>query len=273
MDTAEIVELILEFQEKDPGNRIPAEIAKKPEYAGRKIYDGVLCGVAAADDPVIVSLKNNKDANMDLMQPGEWLPGAKSVVSFFMPFAAWIVDENTGGEKISGAWLHGRIEGQAAIVQMASTLVKRILEEGNEALVPILDPRFRMNTNPSDDLPGYTSNWSERHVAFAAGLGTFGLSGGLITRLGTAGRLISIVTSLPLDPTPLPYDELLEYCSKCGTCIKACPPNAISFDHPKNNSLCDAWLEKIKEQENPYYGCGKCQCGMPCENGIPNSDL
>jgi len=48
-------------------------------------------------------------------------------------------------------------------------------------MAPALDKRFVIT-----DLQ---SNWSERHVAFIAGLGTFGLSRSLITPLGTAAGL------------------------------------------------------------------------------------
>ena len=41
-----------------------------------------------------------------------------------------------------------------------------------------------------------TSNWSERHIAYAAGLGTFGLCDGLITPLGKAMRCGSVVARL-----------------------------------------------------------------------------
>ena len=273
MDIEKMTELILEFQEKDPCNRISAEIAKKPEYAGRKIYENAVLGIAAADDPVIKSLKNNKEANIDLRQPEEWLSGAGTVISVFSSFAGWLVKENTGGDMPSDSWLHGRIEGQEAIVKMAQMLAKRIEEEGYAVVVPALDPRLKVYMKSTGDSPEYTSNWSERHVAYAAGLGTFGLSGGLITRLGTAGRFISIVTDLPLDPTPGTFELKQEYCKGCGACILACPVYAISANEPKDHSACDAWLEKVKEQENPYFGCGKCQSGMPCENSFPNTNL
>jgi epoxyqueuosine reductase QueG len=35
----------------------------------------------------------------------------------------------------------------------------------------------------------FSSNWSERHAAYTAGLGTFGLCDGLITPLGKAMRV------------------------------------------------------------------------------------
>ena len=270
MDTEKIFDWILEFQENDPSNRIPAEIAKSPEYIGKKIYEGALLAVAAVDDPIIVSLKNNKDANIDLMQPEEWLPGAKSVISVFQSYAKWIVEENTGGEMPSEGWLHARIEGQAENDKMSKKLSEEIQMNGNEVVAPAIDPRMKIYGEAKDNnTPEYTSNWSERHVAYAAGLGTFGLSRGLITELGTTGRLMSIITTLPLTPTKRTYEGLYDYCSKCGACARACPQEAISVEHFKDHAKCNVLIEKTRQMWAPYYGCGKCQCGMPCSSGIP----
>lgn len=268
MSPEKMTELILKLQVNNPINRISAGIAKKPEYADRKIFEGVACGIAAACDPTFELLINNKEANIDLMQPEEWLPGAKSVISVFMPFARWIVEENVGGDKPSDAWLHGRIDGQKAINEMSLILADKIRDMRLKAVIPALDPRLKVFAKSHGDFPEYTSNWSERHIAYIAGLGTFGLSHGLITRLGTAGRFMSIVTTLLPEQPSRPYTDLYEYCSKCGACIRACPPGAITADN-KDNSACDALLETVKEQMKPYYGCGKCQCGMPCTYGIP----
>ena len=258
-----MVEFILEFQEKNDANRLSDELAKKPEYAGRKIYEGVLCGIAAADDEIIKSLRSNNEANIDMTQPEEWLPGAESVISVFMPFSKWITEDNKGGDWPSEAWLNGRIEGQITVNQMTLALAEKIKEEGYEAVIPLFDPRFKANKSES------TSNWSERHVAFAAGLGTFGLSRGIITELGMAGRFGSLVTTLRIEPTPRPYTDLLEYCAKCGACIRNCPVKAISVENLKDNKLCDIFLDETRLKEDPYYGCGKCQCGVPCAFGIP----
>ena len=270
MDSKNMVEFILEFQENDQNNRISEEVAKKPEYIGKKIFDGAICGIAAADDPVILSLKDNKEAGLDMLLPEEWLPGAKSVVSFFLPFEHWITEENIGGDIPSAGWLHGRIEGQMAINKMSLALTKKVMEEGFETIVPALDPRFWCFTQAPDYVgPKYTCNWSERHVAFAAGIGTFGLSRGFISEIGTAGRLMSFITTLSLEPTPRPYEDLLEYCSKCCSCIPACPGKAISLEQLKDHVLCDEWTSKVREMFYPYYGCGKCQSGMPCAYTAP----
>jgi epoxyqueuosine reductase QueG len=221
---------------------------------------------------LIASLKENKDANIDILLPEQWLPGSKSVLSFFLPFARWITEENSGGCKPSGSWLHGRIEGQQALNNLSAVMVEKIRAEGFEALSPSLDPRMKIYPKAGEAGGGeYTSNWSERHIAFAAGLGTFGLSRNLITSRGSAGRFFSIITKLVLPQTKRAYESLYEYCSGCGACVRACPPKAISKERLKEHPLCDSFLKKILEEEDPYYGCGKCQCGVPCSGGIPQS--
>ena len=64
--------------------------------------------------------------------------------------------------------------------------------------------------------------------------------------------------------------ELENYCTKCGACIKRCPVNAISLEKGKNNVLCSGFLDRVLEKAGiPYYGCGKCQVGVPCEKRAP----
>jgi epoxyqueuosine reductase QueG len=270
LNETNMLDFIARMQEQDGQNLIGAEVAKKTIYVGKKIFDDVICGVVDADDAYIKTLKNNAEANIDMMQPREWLAGAKSVVSFFMPFARWIAEENIGGDWPSEGWLHGRVDGQKFSDKAFAALADQLRVEGHEAVVPSLDPRLKVYmkyAGHSESL--YTTNWSERHVAFAAGLGTFGLSRGIITKKGMAGRFMSVITTLALQPTPRPYTDLLEYCVKCGACVRYCPPRAISIERLKDHKLCDEFLVGVRKKEEPYYGCGKCQCGVPCAYGIP----
>ncbi|MCL2760544.1 MAG: 4Fe-4S binding protein, partial [Desulfuromonadales bacterium] len=115
----------------------------------------------------------------------------------------------------------------------------------------------------------YTSNWSERHIGFVAGLGTFGLSKGIITEKGMAGRMTSVITDLTLPVIKRAYKNTYEYCTMCGACVKNCPAKAISVKTGKDHKTCSNFLEMVKEKEPPYYACGKCQVKVPCEGNIP----
>ena len=103
------------------------------------------------------------------------------------------------------------------------------------------------------------------------GLGTFGLSKGLITRKGIAGRFGSIITELSILPDKRNYQDIYEYCNMCGECGKNCPVNAISIVKGKDHVICSKFIDKTEEKHKPRYGCGKCQIGVSCESSIPNT--
>ena len=271
MDKTSILELLKDFLDNDDSNKISAAASKRQEYAGRRFYDDPIVGYASPDDEYIVSLVKNTDANIDLMQPEEWLPNVKTVISVFSPFSEWMREENRSGNWPSTGWLYGRVNGQIAIDRMANALQAKLIEAGHEAVVPAADPRLKVymkRETKTDSL--FTSNWSERHVALAAGLGTFGISGGIITQKGMAGRLASIVTSLYLEPSPHDYSGRLDYCILCGKCAANCPGHAIDLkSKKKDHVLCERYLAQIRAVEEPFYGCGKCACDVPCENVRP----
>ena len=137
---------------------------------------------------------------------------------------------------------------------------------------------------PVQTSSGLSSKWSQRHVAYAAGLGTFGLSDGFITPAGIAIRIGSVVCDLAIPPTQRKYTGHHANClffsqGTCQKCAERCPAGAISArGHDKNK--CFAYLQemrKIAQQEGrtegyigkAYLGCGFCQTGVPCEDKIP----
>ena len=159
-------------------------------------------------------------------------------------------------------------------------LRKHVVEElgskGIDAVVPTLSPHWKFEMESKF---GFSSNWSERHAAFASGLGTFGACDGLITPKGKAHRVGSVVARVKLDPTPRPYTDHQAYClfyakNTCMECAKRCPVEAITKDgHDKTKCLGHVWdtcSKYIKEHfDFDGYGCGLCQTKVPCESGIP----
>jgi ferredoxin len=180
-----------------------------------------------------------------------------------------------GGDWPSDEWLHGFADGQAFLNQLGRHLKVELIKAGYGSLVPSSDERFWGRTGFNNSLPSdllYTSNWSERHAAFVCGLGTFGLSEGLITSKGMAGRFGSIITEMYLSPDRREYQNVDECCTRCGKCAKNCPVNAISLEEGKNHSICSKFLGQILEKYWPRYGCGKCQINVPCESKIPQKN-
>ena len=275
------------FMEESGLNRIPAELAVSPECAGVQIYEEPLVGIAAANDPLFTGeFKEPQVIGEHFRAPEEWVPGAASVASFFLPFTEAVRRSNRTHEDVpydpaitnqrcSALWLHARVEGQKLVAMLSLRLCEFVQEAGFRAVAPSLSPDFRM-ASP------FSSNWSERHVAFAAGLGTFGLSKGLITAKGMAGRLGSLVTDAPMAPTPRPYTSPFEYCTMCGACARRCPAGAIDVARGcalgKDQLVCGPYVKgSYLPPHGPdgieRYGCGKCQVGVPCEHGIPKRQV
>lgn len=267
--SAKLEKFVLESGE----NAISPDVALRPELAGIRFFDAPLMGCTEADDPIFAEMKSNPKAYGDgLRLPGDWLPGAKSVVSFFMPYTEEIkVCDREGSNLPTDEWLHARIEGQE-FLQKACVELKNALEaEGYNAIIPAISEDFQSGNDPERAKRGeplFVSNWSERHAAYAAGLGTFGLSKQLITEKGVCGRFGSLITDAPLETTPRKYSEPYEYCNFCGVCAQRCPVGAMG-EEEKDNGICYEFISKTKALFPPRYGCGKCQIGVPCEKGIP----
>jgi epoxyqueuosine reductase QueG len=224
------------------------------------IWDEPLVGVASCADPLWHILKQPEVVGPQHRSPQEWLPRAQAVVSYFLPFTQAIRQSNWEDGLPSKEWLYGRYEGEMINHALARYIAKLVIGAGGEAVVPVLDYQFAQTDS--------RSNWSERHVAYIAGLGTFSLTRALITAKGAAGRFGSVVVDLELVPTPRLYEEKDEYCSKCGACISRCPVQAID-DKGKDHRICCTYIDQVRDIYQPKYGCGKCQTHVPCESVNP----
>ena len=262
-----------DYVQNSSENRVQKEIAMRPDLEGLLIFEVPIFGYASAEDSCFTECKKPGVIGPHFMTPAEWLPGAKTVISVFLPFTVQVREANRQNMTWpADEWLHARIEGQAFQNEMCRFLEDLLKEEGFSALAPTIDPR-RSSVSPftSDrkEQNYYTCNWSERHAAYAAGLGTFGLSRGLISRKGVAGRYLSIISDIQFEADKRPYTGIYGYCINCGACIRNCPAKAISREKGKNHWLCSAFLDSVKEKQAPYYGCGKCQVKVPCEERAP----
>ena len=240
------------------------------EDSGEEIalYQPPLFGYASAGDEIFDSFRQPSVIGPHFRKPQEWLANAKTVVSFFLPFTEAVRQSNRTQQAVPGeAWLYGRVEGQRCMAAFCQALVDWLCAQGCGAVAPCCSEKFWTVSEPeAEGGLSYTSNWSERHVAYACGLGTFGLSKGLITEKGMAGRFGSIVTDWQAEPTPRAYTEVYEHCTRCGACAQRCPGAAISLEGGKDHHRC---LQYQKEHIMPYtaprFGCGLCQTGVPCE--------
>ena len=175
-------------------------------------------------------------------------------------------------------WNHTRWYGQDFNFKLQRYVVSLLEELGHEAIAPELAKFWETRELPD----GMASNWSQRHTAYAAGLGTFSLSDGFITPKGIAMRCGSVVTDAVLTPTPRVYENHLSNClfyrdGSCSRCIERCPVGAIS-EQGHDKKKCRQYLREqraiLKEMGREGYighydGCGLCQTKVPCETRIP----
>lgn len=277
MKREELEKLILDVFHSTPGNRVAKENAIEESCVGVQMFEAPLVGVASAKDELFEKFHETGVIGPWFRSPKRWLSEAETVVSLFFPFTKEVRDSNRECNGVpSSLWLHGRIEGQSFIAEFMKRLREEITAQGIQACVPALDERFLsvmggkgLEDYPEADERTYGSNWSERHAAYVCGLGTFGLSKGLITKKGMAGRFGSIILDLPLPADHRDYTGIYDYCTRCGRCIVRCPVDAISFEKGKDHVICEGKLKETKVTYAPRLGCGKCQVSVPCECQIP----
>jgi epoxyqueuosine reductase len=247
-----------------------------------------LTGFSRGDDPLYLQFK--RDIGFFYWTPLEIFeksfPALKTVAAK-LTVISWILPQTEKSKKDnrketkhpSERWARSRKFGEDFNMQLREHLVTLLQGRGVEAVAPSLSPYFAIE---SSDRFGASSTWSERHAAFASGLGTFGLCNGLITPAGKAMRCGSVVARMGIPPTPRPYDGPHAYClffsrGTCGACIKRCPAGAISGEG-HNKERCMEYLYTVT---SPYanstfgfdtYACGLCQTGVPCESGIPATE-
>ena len=283
MTNQAFVDQILDFAAASPDNYVQEEDAICPELAGLKLFEAPVVGFASADDALFTTeYKKEGVIHPEYLTPAQWLPGARTVISFFLPLTKAVKESNrhrldvpyVAGipQTCSAQWLHARIEGQIFVNKITDHMQQLLKKEGFETICPTTSGTLRLITP-------FISTWSERHAAYAAGLGTFGLSKGLITPKGIAVRFGSVITNAEFCPTKRAYSDPFEYCTMCGACMPKCPVNAIDqakgCAQGKDQSVCGPYVKSGHlpphgPNRRVRYGCGKCQVGVPCESGIPD---
>ena len=105
-------------------------------------------------------------------------------------------------------WLRTRGEWEAMIAKIVGNIISQLSNDGIEAVA--IDEIKEFSRHISENF-GIASNWSHRYTAFVAGIGTFGLSDGLITEKGKAMRFTSLIINKKLKPTVRPYHGHQDY--------------------------------------------------------------
>lgn len=248
-------------------------------------FDNPIVGYASGDDPIFDFFKQDIGpfyfTPLDAFEKIYPDSGVKSceltVISWVLPHIAKTkLDNRKETLYPSERWARGKKNGLLVNINLQKHLIKKLNESGIRAMAPCSPPHWSVNVSEKYK---DASSWSERHTAFAAGLGTFGLCDGLITSVGKAMRCGSIIAERRITPTPRPYKSHTEFClflteGKCGVCISRCPVGAIS-EKGHDKEKCKNHVDKnCVEHSKLNYNidinvCGLCQTKVPCESMIP----
>jgi len=236
-----------------------------------------LAGFADAKGTYVQSLRDV--VHPEHQMPQEVLEDAKVIIAVFVPFGRWLAKTNTGAGLASPEWAESYELTNAMLGRLGEHLIETLHKLGYEGRIPSEARVFYRDE--------VISHWSFRHIAYAAGLGTFGLNNMLITEKGCAGRITTVVTDLDVVPDAPKKEEscLWKKNGTCGACIRKCPAQALtaeSFDRYKCFEQCLKNAEIYTSFGNSYASapgqeaaesgsevCGKCLAALPCTYGIP----
>ena len=256
---------------------------------GEKAFDAPLVGFSNGADPLfeqyVAHIGDFYLTPLDIFNksfPREKTvaPGDLTVINWVLPSSSRTRNEQAAAVKRPcERWVMVRHYGELFNESLRRSLVARLSEAGIQAVAPVLEP-FWSQSDTGPYAP--CSNWSERHAAYAAGLGTFGLCDGLITPVGKAMRTGSVVARVAIPPSERPYTDRHAYClhyshGTCGKCIPRCPVKAISESGHDKQTCMRYTTQKMKDYALDTYGisvsvCGICQAGIPCTAHIPHPD-
>ena len=276
--------IICDFWASAPSNSLHLE-------TGEKAWVIPQVAIAQGDDPLF--LRNKEMIGSFLWTPEEAyalaFPDAPApanelrVISYVLPQTPETrADQRMEKTVPAERWARSRFHGEAFNCDLRLHLAETLTQAGYPSVAPERLPDFGYQQS---ERFGLASNWSERHAAFVAGLGTFGLSDAMITRWGKAVRFGSVVSRINLPVTKRVYGEdhhawCLWYAKgTCGACAKRCPAGAITTFEGHDKQAC---FRYIRGTTAPFatktYGtgatpCGLCQVKIPCEAQVPTELL
>ena len=252
--------------------------------ANEKAWDEPLVGFSRGDDPLYELYKEKVGpfhwTPLEIFQ--QTFPGTPAkaeeltVISWILPQTELVkADLRKETKNPAERWVRARMYGELFNEALRKYVAESLTKAGHPAVAPTLSPNFKMEKS---DRYVFASTFSERHAAYASGLGTFGLCDGLITPKGKAMRCGSVVARIQIAPTARPYEDHHAYClfyakGICGMCITRCPGGAISKSGHDKLACMKQLGVTTQYSEKQFgitgYGCGFCQTGTPCESRIP----
>jgi epoxyqueuosine reductase QueG len=216
----------------------------------------------------IIPAKNERFAELrriaspEHLMPCDILPDAKSIISFFIPFQDEIAESNIEGTIASKEWVEAYIKTNDLIKTISERIEELMEKNGYKA------GKIPATHNFNKEI--LMSNWSHRHIAYLACIGTFGINNMLITKNGCCGRFGSVIINYEME-NYRQTGEVKEKClnkrdGNCGMCRKRCIVNAYENGKFNRYKCYEQCKENGKHNKEIGYAdvCGKCLVGLPC---------
>lgn len=251
VDLQRLRDLLIGLVEKESGLSPEGGLWREPLLASARVDDRFL--------------RLREMAAPDHLMPWELLPGAQSLIVFFLPFRLELLKENRLGQEPARSWGKAYVQTNELIAKISKEMSDFLEKDGYASAVTPPTHNF--------DPIRLMSRWSHKHLGYLAGLGRFGQNSQLITPSGCAGRLGSLVTEADLGDHPVELGEqacLHKAGKRCLKCLERCPVGALSLDGIDRNR-CWGRLKTNREKalslaglpENTHV-CGKCVVMLPC---------
>jgi epoxyqueuosine reductase QueG len=231
-----------------------------------------LQSLAWADGAVLFGIANlNRIETGDFLLEPDTLRRHTRAISIAVPVSRTVLA--TIADHPNQLYFHHYRQLNSQLDRIALRLTQRIESEGSQALA--------IPASQIADWQNQRAHVSHKRVAVAAGLGWIGRSNLLVTpEYGSAIRLVTVLTDVPLDPTVENRDATVfaaktggvpvfasvqasgpgGACGECRACMSVCPARAIkesaeAFDH----QACFAQLKEFQKQGHAgQYICGIC---------------
>lgn len=219
------------------------------------IWQEPIVGFADANGSYIRSLK--EIVTPAHMMPEDFMENPKIVISYYIPFTEELaaVNINVEGNMAAQEWSDAYNLTNTMISDISQYIADMLNEMGYHAVPP---------TGVVFDRELILSNWSQRHIAYAAGLGTFGINNMLISEKGCCGRYGSVIANIPVEADQISTEEhcLYKKNGSCKKCVQNCFSGALTaegFDRKKCYEIC-----MINDAKTGADVCGKCDIDIPC---------
>lgn len=236
-----------------------------------KLWGEPIVGYADVQGEYIRNLRKN--VHPEHQMPEEVLEDAKCVLVYYVPFTEEVVSGNDVEGLSTPLWAMTYEYANAMFGACNEHLIEVLKDEGYKAAIAPESLLFYREE--------LKSHWSQRHFAYAAGLGTFGMNNMMLTEKGCSGRVTTLVTNLDVECGKPLEEEVCLYKrdGSCGICMDKCPDGALKpegFDRKKCHEQCHRNAIEHTQFGSSYETapgeecakgsevCGKCLTGLPC---------